>query len=284
MGCLGDEFRRFLSVLGMLRHCCGQTARGCCCLLPVTSCPKRHCPVPTNPPLSESFALSVSSSLKVFLQAPPLCLQPLHLSSSPFSGANKSHFFQELLLLINEYQTIPLRVQHTRPGLAVKLSQLDFQVCYSAGKKKKKAVIPWGVCDLLQTRRGAPWPPTSSRALRKAPSSSTNTLVSPLAECWQVTALLGCGHAQWDFNSGLFTMQNEVSSKYAVSPSQGIIQQKFWMSGKAIRYTVCVSYALQLWAQSSFCGGYDVIITYSLITSVEITVYSPYMTEIKISG
>lgn len=216
MGCLGDEFRSFLSVLGMWGHCCGQSARGCCCLLPVTSCPKRHCPVPTNLPLSESFALSVSSSLKVFLQAPPLCLQSLHLSSSPFSGANKSHFFQELLLLINEYQTIPLRVQHARPGLAVKLSQLDFQVCYSAGEKKN-AVIPWGVSDLLQTRRGAPWPTTSSRALRKAPSSSTTTLMSPLAEWWQVT-LLGCEHAEWDFNSGLFTMENEVSSNMQCPP------------------------------------------------------------------
>lgn len=120
----------------MWGHCCGHSARGCWCLLPVTSCPNRPCPVPTNPPLSESFALSVSSSLKVFLQAPPLCLQSLHLSSSPFSGADKSHFFQELLLLINEDQTVPLRVQHARPGLAVKLSQLDFQVCYSAGGKK----------------------------------------------------------------------------------------------------------------------------------------------------
>lgn len=95
-------------------------------------------------PLRQGLALRVPSCLKILLQPLPGHLQLLYLPLGPLSGADKAHLLQQLLLLVDEDQPVPFRVQHSWPGLAVKLGQLDLQVGDPVGGEASVTGVPQG--------------------------------------------------------------------------------------------------------------------------------------------
>lgn len=100
------------------------------------------------PPLGERLALGVPGRLQVLLQLLPGHLQLLHLPLGPLPWADKAHLFQQLLLLVDKDQSIPLRVQHPGPGLTVELGQLDLQVGDPVGREGEGE---WCARDLAGT-------------------------------------------------------------------------------------------------------------------------------------
>ena len=87
------------------------------------------------PPLGQRLALGVPGCLQVLLQPLASHLQLLHLPLGPLPRADEAHLLQQLLILVDEDQPVPLGVEYSRPGLAVELGELDLQVGDPAGQE-----------------------------------------------------------------------------------------------------------------------------------------------------
>lgn len=127
------------------------------------------------------------------------------LSTSPrvhFLGLiNRISFKSSSFSLINIRRS---RSESSTPGQASlsSLTSCIFRFAILQEKKKKKAVIPWGVSELLlQTHKGAPWPTASSIAVKKALGSGT-----PSPSCLPHQGAAKCWH-RWeaDTQNGILT-------------------------------------------------------------------------------
>lgn len=78
------------------------------------------------PPLGQSLALVVSGCLKVSLQTFLLRFQLLGIVGlQALPRSDVLQLLQQLLLLVDEDETVSLRVQQPRPSLAVQFGDLD---------------------------------------------------------------------------------------------------------------------------------------------------------------
>lgn len=90
-----------------------------------------------HPPLGQSLALVVSGGLKVPLQAFLLRLQLLGVVGlQALPGADVLQLLQQLLLLVDEDETVALRVQQPRPGLAVQFGNLHLDGGDPEGRRR----------------------------------------------------------------------------------------------------------------------------------------------------